>query len=136
MWRLVLASLFFSINLSAKERGVCAQKAAMDTKFSLKRGECAVLPGKFEIRFIKISSDSRCPSDVRCGTAGDVTALFAVKQKGAAPASIQIGHHGGAGSAIYRKKEIKLLDVAPYPLSTSGISQDEYAVVLLVSTTK
>lgn len=133
MRRLILVALLVPMTLAAQERDVCAQKAAIDTKFSVKHGECVVVAGQFEIRFVKISSDSRCPSDVQCGMAGDVTALFSVKQKGAAPASIQIGHQGGTGSAIYRKKKIKLLDVAPYPLSTRGISQDEYAAVLLVS---
>lgn len=136
MRQLILASLLVPMTLSAKESGVCAQKVAMDTKFSLKHGGCVLLAGKFEIRLIKISGDSRCPSDVQCGWAGDVTALFSVKQKGAAPASIHIGHHGGEGFAIYRKREIKLLDVAPYPLSTRDISQDEYTATLLVSTAK
>lgn len=136
MWRLVLASLFFSINLAAKERSIIARKVALDAEFVLKHRESAAVANKFEIRFLKITEDSRCPSDVRCGMAGRAIGLFAVSRKGAAPVNIQIDANPYNAPTMYLNYEIKFMNLTPYPLSTKRSSQNDYAATLLVSTAK
>lgn len=136
MWRLVAASLLLSISASAKERRPIVRKAALDAAFVLKPGESALVANALEIRLLKITEDSRCPSDVRCGSAGRAAGLFAVGRKGAAPATIQIGANPYDAPTVYLNHEIKFLDLTPYPLSTKKAAQSEYAATLSVSKPK
>lgn len=136
MWRPVLASLFFSMNLSAKEPRPVTRKAALGATFVLKQSESAAVAGIFEIRFLKITEDSRCPSDVRCGVAGRALGLFAVNRKGAVPVTIQIDANPYSPPAVYSDHEIRFMDLTPRPLSTRKSSQNEYAATLLVSRAK
>ncbi|GEM_PF-2236681 len=103
--------------------------------FSLKGTQYAMLPGSnLAIHFLGAVEDSRCPIDVLCIQAGEVTvgmeALYTGELNGG-EFSLTLGTEGADNAQReidgYR---LTLLEVSPTPRSGVMTSSDEYSVVL------
>jgi len=132
----IFVVLFLSILLLG-----CAIKSAdvsaeLDKQFSLKANQTASIDSEgLTIKFREISGDSRCPSDVVCVWAGEVTAKLELK-KSTNEAPIQLILGAGADNrseAEFDDYSIKLVSVDPYPKTTGSIQQSNYSVILSVS---
>ena len=88
-----------------------------------------IVVGGIKVRFNAVESDSRCPSDVVCVWEGDAVASFVAEQNcNCDSPAIELKLHTTlqpkSGSAYGFKLE--LLNVQPYPKTSSPIKQDAY----------
>ncbi|GAA4276588.1 hypothetical protein [Aquimarina mytili] len=91
------------------------------------------------IKFIKIKEDSRCPSDVTCMWAGQVTAIIGFYEKGVLKEEKEFifGAQAINPDAIEeiaktKEKTIYGYNVSPYPSSKKAIPTEEYCLELLI----
>jgi len=81
-----------------------------------------------------VLSDSRCPSDVVCVWEGNAEVRFLFNNDGEKMKFI-LNSHGGdnyPSDTIISGYYIKLVELHPYPVSTSKISNSEYVADLLI----
>ena len=97
--------------------------------FTLKVGQSATLPDGNWLRFNRLVSDSRCPLDAICITAGD--AIISV--------SFERGHltqefHTTAPQSrlSYAQYTIALTELQPYPQASRPASPDDYVATFVV----
>jgi hypothetical protein len=117
----------------------CAQKgdvnAAIGEPFQLKINQTAYLASEnLTIRFLDVPGDSRCPSDVVCVWAGEVTASVEVERNGyrfqkniTERSPIIFGGVNGYS--------ITLVGMQPYPKSDSTIPKSQYIATFMANHT-
>jgi hypothetical protein len=109
---------------------------SLDEEFSLSIGQSALIQGEsLTIKFIEVTSDSRCPSDVTCIWVGEVSCLTEVKKGNLGPLKLVLtepGLNDQAATQIFDGYEIKFR-VDPYPMSGKQIAKDEYRLVMSVT---
>jgi hypothetical protein len=114
-----------------------AQAARAGREFRLKAGRVLTLDGGgLRVRFLRVSSDSRCPADVDCVWAGNAEVLFEVGARAwrgrktlalntnASPERPGEGRHG--------RYTLKLVALAPQLRSRRKIAAGRYTATLLV----
>jgi hypothetical protein len=88
-------------------------------------------------RFVNVTEDSRCPSDVQCIWAGQVSILveYSRASTGELLGNFTLTLMGGASSDVMVGAEgylVKLVRVDPYPVSTMQIQPLDYAATLII----
>jgi len=110
------------------------QPATLGESFTLKAGESARIEAEaLQIRFEDVPTDSRCPRGVQCVWEGDATVR--VRARKASRAGERLELHTSAReqtSVAYEGYEIRLLQLAPYPVSGETIGQGDYEATLEV----
>jgi len=114
--------------------------ADLGKQFYLKVGQIeSVEPGNIKVSLVKVTDDSRCPSDVTCIWAGEVKVVLNITIDGqdSGETTLTLGANNSDDQNV---KNIggyyfKVLAVNPYPVSTKIIGQSEYIVTLIVNTT-
>jgi hypothetical protein len=107
--------------------------AAVGTPFDLKAGAVSTLPDGLRLRFERVQSDSRCPMDVMCVSAGDAIIAVTLSPAKGATESREM-HTQPTGSQIsYANYTIKLTALAPYPRSSQEIPASGYIATFVVS---
>ena len=106
---------------------VYSQSEASDS-VKVRVGQTIVVEG-IRVRFSTVESDSRCGSDVVCIWEGDAVANFVVEQNcECRSAAFELKLHTAldpkSGSAYGFR--VELLELVPYPRSTSPIRKDAY----------
>lgn len=106
---------------------VYSQSEAADS-VKVRVGQTIVVEA-IRVRFSNVESDSRCASDVVCVWAGDAIANFVVEQncECRSPAfelKLHTTLEPKSGSAYGFR--VELLELAPYPKTTSPIRKDAY----------
>jgi hypothetical protein len=87
-----------------------------------------------QIRFIAVLSDSRCPSDVVCIHAGEVTVILRLTET-LASGNTRRTDFGltllGTELSTFEYQGVyyRLKEVAPYPVSTQQTDEDDYSIV-------
>lgn len=109
-----------------------ASPAALDESFQLRVGQSTVVePEALEIGFEAVSGDSRCAKGEVCIWEGDATVRIWIQ--GGAGAKVERELHTsskGPGAADYESWSIRLVTLAPYPITGRSIPQAEYVVTL------
>jgi hypothetical protein len=102
-------------------------------EFTLAPGGAGVArDGSFEVRFVSVSEDSRCPTDVTCVWAGEVTLKVALKARSEdAEREVKEG-----ASTTFGGRELTVVRVRPQPVSTKKIAADEYRATFRVSASR
>ncbi len=90
-----------------------------------------------DFRFVNVTEDSRCPSDVQCIWAGQVSILveYSRASTGEHLGNFTLTLMGGASSDVLVGAEgylVKLAQVDPYPFSTRQILPSDYVATLIV----
>ncbi len=114
-------------------------QAKLEEQFSLNFEKSAIItPAHIIVKFVKVTEDSRCPSDVVCVWAGQVSVLVNVNNDGKDLGDIKLTLGANKDDAVkdIGKYYLKLLEVKPYPISTKTIKPSEYVVTLIVSKSK
>jgi len=106
---------------------VYSQSEAADS-VKVRVGQTIVVAG-IRVRFSNVESDSRCASDVVCVWEGDAVANFVVEQNCECDSpTFELRLHTTlepkSGSAYGFR--VQLLELAPYPRTTSPIRKDSY----------
>lgn len=130
----------FVITVAALVVGACASNKALPTEpvvysqseaadsVRIRVGQTIVVEG-IKVRFNAVESDSRCPSDVVCVWAGDAVASFVAEQNcNCDSPAIELKLHTmlqpQSGSAYGFK--VELINLQPYPKTSSPTKQDAY----------
>jgi hypothetical protein len=109
----------------------------LDSQFYLKVGETTTIKSEnIAVKFLEVTGDSRCPSDVVCVWAGQVSVMVNVAKNGENLGDITLTL-GVSNPELAIKNVggyyIKVTAVNPYPISTHKIEQSEYIATLVVS---
>ena len=113
---------------------VYSQSEAADS-VKVRVGQTIIVEG-IRVRFDKVESDSRCASDVVCIWEGDAVAKFVVEQNCECnSAAFELKLHTTlepkSGSAYGFR--VELLELAPYPRTTSPMRKDAYEAWLRIT---
>ena len=112
-------------------------QAMLEEQYSLNFEKTAIdSPVDIKVKFVKVTEDSRCPSDVVCIWAGQVSVLINVNDNGKDLGDIKLTLGANKDDAVKDIGEyyLKLIEVKPYPISTKRIEPSEYIATLVVST--
>ncbi len=103
---------------------------ALDEEFSLQFGQVARLQGdETAFRFESVKSDSRCPSDVQCVWAGEVTVEIRWLEPSTGENALLSLGSGDTPSWVRQGETIvRLVEVLPYPRTTHSGSETIQAV--------
>jgi hypothetical protein len=114
-----------------------AQSARVGREFKIKVGRTLTLIGEtLRLRFVRVASDSRCPTGVECVWAGNAEVLIEISAGGArGKRTLSLNTNAGqerAAEGTYRRYTVKLVGLSPYPQSGRKIRPSEYTATLLV----
>ena len=104
----------------------------IDRPFTIGVGEATSISGAgLVIEFLGVSGDSRCPADALCIQGGD--AIVQIRVAGNGTASYEL-HTGDASRATvaHGRYLISLVELQPYPFSSTPIEPDDYRATLVV----
>ena len=104
----------------------------LDQSFQLQPGNSVVCncKDKLEVQFAGIKEDSRCPKNVNCFWAGQVTAALTVDGQAV---ELTLGsREKGKSSQVVNGYTIELQQVNPYPVDGDKIAKGDYTVGLIV----
>ena len=90
----------------------------------------AARDGSFEVRFVGVTEDSRCPSDAQCIWAGEVKLTLALKAGGNEVPEREVKE---AESTTLAGRKLTVVRVLPYPVSTKRIAPDDYRATFRVA---
>ncbi len=107
--------------------------ARLGQRFTLRFGESVSIGNAVAtLTFDQVVQDSRCPTDVTCIRAGDVTLRLATANAdGVTMVELTIGDRGEP-AASFDGLRVTLLEVAPIPRSTGTIDPLSYSARLIV----
>jgi hypothetical protein len=109
----------------------------LDSQFYLKVGQTATVKSEnIAVKFLEVTGDSRCPSDVVCIWAGQVSVVVNITKNGEnlGDVALTLGvSNPGLSVKNVGGYYIKVIAVNPYPISTHKIEQSEYIATLVVS---
>lgn len=98
-------------------------------------GESIIFSPNRELRFIGVLSDSRCPSDVVCIHAGEVTVILRMTETLSSGNTVRTDFgltHLGTDISYFEHDGVyfRLADVTPYPLSIQHLDEEDYTISL------
>jgi len=100
--------------------------------FTITPGRAVEITGSLTVTFNRVISDSRCPTDVVCVTAGD--AIIGVTL---ADSASRVERELHTASDLLQTKfsnyTIRLVDLTPYPRSTRAIDPRDYTATLQIT---
>lgn len=113
--------------------------ASLDSSFQLKIDQIAIIEGEnIKIKFLNVTEDSRCPSDVLCKWEGQITAVVNILKNAQTLGDFSLTSRKGYEDLAINYFDgyfIKLEKVEPYPETTQKIELSDYVVTLVVSST-
>ncbi len=86
------------------------------------------------VTFIRVTSDSRCPGDATCITAGDASVAIATTWLGSQREAELWLNNPASQSATHGRYRITFDALAPYPFASRGILPADYRATFHVST--
>lgn len=104
------------------------------TSFSLKVGKSAeVDEGRLLVYLSAVVNDSRCPADVVCVRAGDVTAVLEMTSQDAGTTRAEVKFELDRPAAVHSPYRVVVADVQPYPrFAGTPIAAADYVVTMVV----
>ncbi len=127
-----LALLFGALLVLTACDEATAPTVFINQKFTLAPGEQARLAGTTtDIAFDGVEGDSRCPADAICIQGGDALVKIRVIE-GSRKTSYDL-HPGDMKPVAHDNLTIALVELAPYPFSTSPITPGDYRATLKVT---
>jgi hypothetical protein len=109
---------------------------ALGEEFTLSVGQSQTITGEnITIKFLDVTGDSRCPSDVTCVWAGEVTCDVEITLPGASPFKLELTQPGLTDQA-YRQSfdgHSIAFRVSPYPAAGKQIPKSDYRLSMNVT---
>jgi plastocyanin len=110
--------------------------AQLDTPFKISAGRTALIKSEgIQVKFVNVTSDSRCPSDVKCVWAGRATIMVEVWKDGRILDKLNLtasASNGKENAKSFDDYSIWLEKLEPYPKSTQKIEGSDYVATLIV----
>lgn len=126
---MVAAALLLS---AACSRSPSEPGRPVDVRLVLAPGQVADIGGaSAQIRFDRVTGDSRCPADALCVLGGDALVAVTVVQSG--EGTEYVLHTGDMKPARHRDLTIALEQLQPYPFSAHPIDPSDYRATLRIT---
>lgn len=110
--------------------------ATLGTPFDLQVGQSATIErDALGLLFRRVVSDSRCPRDVQCVTAGEAYVAIQARASTAQPETLELHLGSGedaSGGADHHGYRIRIIELEPYPVSTAEPDTTGYIGTFLV----
>ncbi len=112
--------------------------AGLGESFRLAPGESTLVEGALDVRFDRVTNDSRCATDVVCITGGDATVHVTVKAGPGRGPERQFELHTGPDRQpsqveVGSNRVLSLLALEPLPRSTEPIAPEAYRATFRVT---
>ena len=119
-------------------RAGASQAARVGREFRIKAGRAVTLAREgLRLRFVRVTTDSRCPEEVDCVWAGNAEVLVEVSATNRRVSkTLKLNTNASPERPAedkYRTYTVKLVELKPYPRTTRKMRQGEYTATLLVS---
>lgn len=101
-------------------------------KLTLKQGQQKTATGRLIVKFLAVTEDSRCPTNVNCVWAGVARIKIQLRKNGKT-AEFELNTNQPEKSAAFEGSEVKLNTLTPYPKSTAPINSASYTATFTVS---
>jgi hypothetical protein len=126
----VLVSVLAGITLFSFDARSAARKVALGQPFAIKIGQKVMVQDvRLKIKFLAVTSDSRCPEGVNCIQAGNAEVRLKVGRSG--PVSLNMGT--APGEVKVGEFKIKLTALTPRPKKGAQIDPASYEATLIVT---
>jgi hypothetical protein len=100
---------------------------------TLRLGETGVFGNDpLRVTLVSVPEDSRCPQDVVCVWEGNGKAILTLALGTAFEQSYDVNTSGAPNTVSVGSYRLQLIQLSPYPVSTSPIPQNDYRVRLRV----
>src|SRR5262245_34514538 len=110
------------------------EKVDLGVEFNIKNGqEVVVRDEKLHITFSSVLLDSRCPTGVVCGWAGNGEIVIEVARKNKRPVAASLNTLLDPKVVEYKSYKIKLVSLNPYPIYGHPIDPADYEATLVVT---
>ena len=127
-----LLVLFFLVIATGCGASVAGPTNPIDRPFTIGVGEATTISGAgLVIEFTGVTGDSRCPADALCIQGGDAIVGIRVTGNGSASYELHTGDSSRA-TVAHGRYLIALVELQPYPFSSSPINPDDYRATLVV----
>lgn len=135
-WILLLLLLFVALAPNMIATAFTQNTARLGKELSVKAGQQLKLDGvDFQVKFVGVPQDSRCPSDVNCVWAGNAEVVLSLSYS-KCTTNLTLNTHDGPQT----KQEgrvgdflVKLVKLDPYPRSDKKIAPNDYVATLVVT---
>jgi hypothetical protein len=131
MHRLVL--LVAAITAAACFHGPTGPDAVAGQPFELKAGATAELPDGARLKFDRVQSDSRCPLDAICVTAGNATIAVTLTPERGGSVSRELHTQPNGSQISYGSYTIALTELQPYPRASQPTNPADDVATFVVS---
>jgi len=102
-------------------------------EFELAAGESAAVSGTgLTVRFDRVVSDSRCPANALCITAGDAEIAVSVRRAGRPATGLSLRTLEGGNRVALGDWLLSFTQLSPYPFTDSPIAPGEYRATFRV----
>lgn len=129
----VILILGLATGLTACARQPASVTAELDKAFILEPGQTAVLNSDdLTVKFVKIVSDSRCPTGVQCIWAGEVSSLIEISYQNQKKEMVLKLLGSGEGNDLFTDYKISFT-VEPYPEYGKELKAEDYRLHLTIS---
>ncbi len=110
------------------------QSASMGTPFTLKPGETArVTSEQAQVRFDRVTADSRCPRNVQCVMAGEATVRVSVTLRGQAERTLELRTTPQDEQTTAGDYLLKLADLVPLPDAGRPVKPADYRATFILT---
>jgi hypothetical protein len=107
--------------------------ASTGQEFTLPVGKTASIADEnLSIKFVEVTADSRCPSDVVCVQAGEAKCQVLIKYLGSV-SSVVLTQNGSMLSQQVFSNYVLNFKLEPYPVSTQKINPADYKLVITIN---
>lgn len=111
-----------------------SNKVELGQEFKIKNGEEVVVRDeKVRIKFRSVPMDSRCPSDVVCGWAGNGEVVVEVVRKNKKQRVATMNTMLDPKEIDYKGFKIRLVALNPYPKVSDPINPKDYEATMIVT---
>ncbi len=128
----VIFATVFSIGMMFIEAN--AISSTNETQFQLKVNQTFSIESYgITIKFLNVTSDSRCPSDVICIWQGEAKVLVNIIENNQDHGNFSLSTLIGHDQIVFGTHTLHLMQVKPFVLSTKKISSNDYVITLVMS---
>lgn len=131
---IVVVAILNSSNISLAD--LVAQSGGSKTQFQLKVNQTFLLESaNIQVKFLNVTADSRCPSDVTCIWQGEAKVLVNAMYNNMTNENFILTTNPAVqnNSKIVGDYTIKVAQIDPYPLSGKKISLSDYVVTFEIA---
>lgn len=133
---LAIICLTLPVFATGRDSGGGRNAPRLGSEFELHAGQrISLYKTKLTVRFVAVSEDSRCPSDVTCVWAGNARVQVQVTN-GRAGKTLTLNSNTAAppsSDGNFAGYTVKLISLNPYPRSTARIAPGNYVLKLIVT---